>query len=81
MIRELPCCGFELKIATSIKVGSKNALPQKGDALICYNCGSWFVYEGPKVRRFSEQDHKIFGDEAVKNMRRVTRLIKKRGRM
>lgn len=80
---KLPCCGHEISIHTHINHGSKSLLPEKGDATICWNCGSWhrYVDASGTTRRFTARDHDSLSERELGIMRRITHLIKKRGRI
>ena len=82
MNRTMPCCGHKISVHTELKAGGNHVLPKKGDATVCFNCGSWHRYTDDKggMRPFSQRDIKAFPPEVIAAMRRTTRMIKKRGR-
>ena len=83
MRRKLPCCGYKPNTQEEIKMGSNHVLPKKGDATICYNCGSWHIYKDDNynTRPFTAEDLLGFDDDELHIMRRATKAIKRRGRM
>lgn len=76
------CCGYLASVETEIKTG-RHVIPKKGDATICNNCGSWhrYVDDTGTTRRFDAKDYPEFSDELIRQMRAMTRVIKKRGRL
>lgn len=78
----LPCCGHEVEYNTELRTGSNHVLPKEGDVTVCYNCGSWLRHlEEGGIRQFVATDMSDFSPKALDQMRRATRLIKRRGRL
>lgn len=79
----LPCCGFKPNIHTEIKIGSRHIKARKGDIAICNNCGSWFIYldDAGACRAFKPRDEASIPPTTLLRMRRLTRAIRKRGRL
>lgn len=72
-----PCCGQPAEVMSSIDLNKPDAVPGEGDVLVCFTCQAWLVFTAAGLRLFDETDFMRLKDEELRDLRRITALLRR----